>query len=477
MNISRGPRDAAGDQASADVQASYLQRVDKLFSLTGEGNTIGKALTSFFEGIDNLALNPSSIELRRDFLERATDLVQAIKTSFNSLADLQKEADDRVRSEVDAVNSLTTQIASLNGDIIRVEASGQTAADQRDQRDLLLNKLSEHIGFSTVEQSDGSVTISLSNGFALVNGMQSRSLEATTSPSFATGSLPDSLYGGVLSYVVFDYGGSATDAHLDLTDVLKNSSGAMAGLLAVRGTNAASNDSAFDADGTLVDTAKRIEALTRSLLVNVNTQYLGPDRDSGTAGHQPTAGDLDGNTPAVFGLFNLDYTGYAGAPDADGDGLPETSDLTATGFDNFSSRLQLSISDPRDVAAARDSSGTTTGALVFAPGDGRNMEALSSMQNSNISFATNANYTLTSTFGGLYNETVSFVGAARARGDINQSVAQDVYITASNQRDEVQAVNLDEEFTSLIKFQKAFEASAKLVRTADQMLEALVSLI
>ena len=46
----------------------------------------------------------------------------------------------------------------------------------------------------------------------------------------------------------------------------------------------------------------------------------------------------------------------------------------------------------------------------------------------------------------------------------------------SRQRDSVSGVSLDEEMTDLIKFQKAFEASARLIVTIDEMLETVVNL-
>jgi len=469
-------RDSNGDKGSAEVQRDFLSRIESMFSLSGDGLTIGTALPAFFNSINNLMQDPSNIGLRRDMLERATDLVDTIRSSYSQIASLQTEADNRIQSELGVVNSITTQIGNLNGLISQREAGGNPALDERDRRDQLLEDLAEKISFTSIEGSDGSITVMLSNGFPLVSGTNVRQLETTKAPSFATGTLPPSLEGGILNYIVYDYAGSAGDAHLDLTNIIKDGSGVLAGLIEMRGYNESTNTSAFEAEGTLVEIASRIEAISRQLLVDFNQAYLGPDRLSGTAGWQASSGDLDGNSPANFGFFDFEYAGNKDA--VDNDHYPELSDLTSAtfGIDNYSSILTLAISDPREIAASLDQSG---GAVtpVFSPGDGRNLISLADLQNDNtLSFSVGA-YSMTGTFGQVYDETVSFVGNAKARAQTNAEVSAENYVVASNRRDAVSAVSLDEEFTSLIKSQKAFEASARMVRTGKELLDEIINLI
>ena len=44
------------------------------------------------------------------------------------------------------------------------------------------------------------------------------------------------------------------------------------------------------------------------------------------------------------------------------------------------------------------------------------------------------------------------------------------------QRDSVSGVSIDEEMTDMVKYQKAFEASARLVTTVDEMLDTILNL-
>ncbi|NDC37627.1 MAG: flagellar hook-associated protein FlgK, partial [Proteobacteria bacterium] len=224
--------EATGDKGSATARNDLLDKVQRLFNLTGEQSGIGQTLVKFFSAADDLAVNPSSIELRTNFLSNAQNLVDSIRSTYNSIASLQSEADKRVASEVSVVNNLLTQIAKLNSTVSAREAVGGTAADDRDQRQVLLNKLAEKINFSSFEQTNGSITISLPNGFSLVNEENARLLTVTSSPSFG-GALPPSLAGQSLSYITYDFSGGAGGQQLDLTQQI--TSGSIGGLLALRG--------------------------------------------------------------------------------------------------------------------------------------------------------------------------------------------------------------------------------------------------
>jgi flagellar hook-associated protein 1 FlgK len=46
----------------------------------------------------------------------------------------------------------------------------------------------------------------------------------------------------------------------------------------------------------------------------------------------------------------------------------------------------------------------------------------------------------------------------------------------TTQRDASSGVSMDEEMTSMIKYQKAFQASAKLVTTVDEMLAIVLNM-
>jgi flagellar hook-associated protein 1 FlgK len=75
-----------------------------------------------------------------------------------------------------------------------------------------------------------------------------------------------------------------------------------------------------------------------------------------------------------------------------------------------------------------------------------------------------------------YGQTVAEFGQALNGTNTQLANQQLVERMLLRQRDAVSGVSLDEEMTDLIKFQRAFEASARLITTIDDMLLTVVNL-
>jgi flagellar hook-associated protein 1 len=119
-------------------------------------------------------------------------------------------------------------------------------------------------------------------------------------------------------------------------------------------------------------------------------------------------------------------------------------------------------SDPRLIAAA--SSATAV------PGDNRNALALGNLRW--VTHASLGNLTLQDGFLALVGDLGSQVESAQMSLDFRQSLLTQTQA----RREAASGVNIDEEMTKMILFQRAFEASSLLVRTADAMYGALIEM-
>jgi len=81
----------------------------------------------------------------------------------------------------------------------------------------------------------------------------------------------------------------------------------------------------------------------------------------------------------------------------------------------------------------------------------------------------------TATLQEFYAAAVGVVGA-RTAATANQVESQDLVVkTIQNQREMISGVSIDEEMTDLVRFQRAFEASSRVIRMVDELLSTVVN--
>lgn len=111
-----------------------------------------------------------------------------------------------------------------------------------------------------------------------------------------------------------------------------------------------------------------------------------------------------------------------------------------------------------------------TAAERDAPGDNRIALAIAGLQHHRL---VNEGKTTVDDF---YNSIVSDVGvaAARTRSAMNQQ--KDIQIQLNRMRDQIAGVSIDEETANLLQYQHAFDASAKVIQVANEMLNTVLKL-
>ncbi|MEK2689860.1 flagellar hook-associated protein FlgK [Bdellovibrio sp. GT3] len=82
----------------------------------------------------------------------------------------------------------------------------------------------------------------------------------------------------------------------------------------------------------------------------------------------------------------------------------------------------------------------------------------------------------TATMDDYYNTQVGQVGAMVQRAIKSQESQKNVMSQLTNIRESISGVSLDEETTKMIEFQKTYDASARLIKTADEMFDTVLNL-
>jgi flagellar hook-associated protein 1 FlgK len=167
-------------QSSAQAQYNSLQQVQALFSDPTQG--IGNDLTAFFNSLNQLSTNPTSIPQRQAVLTTAQNLVGDFHQTENNLNTIQTGLNQSVVQTVSQINSLTQQIAQLNQQVGEMQKLGQSAGVLQDQETQLIDQLSQLADVNIIQTEQGQ-TITTAGGAALVVGGQSFALQTSAGAS------------------------------------------------------------------------------------------------------------------------------------------------------------------------------------------------------------------------------------------------------------------------------------------------------
>ncbi|WP_437227752.1 flagellar hook-associated protein FlgK [Planctomicrobium sp. SH661] len=128
---------------SSDAQARLeaLRSVEAL--LTPNEGSLTDSVSRFFDSIEQLATNPADGTLRQQVIAAAQSVSQQVTSLHTGLDYVQQQSIRGIEETVGQINSITSQIASLNQQIKLAQARGTQPNTILDQRDLLVQQLGQ----------------------------------------------------------------------------------------------------------------------------------------------------------------------------------------------------------------------------------------------------------------------------------------------------------------------------------------------
>jgi flagellar hook-associated protein 1 len=484
--------------AEYQTRSAALEQVAAFFNETREGG-LNELFSQFFASWHDLADNPAGAGERQALLYRGLTLCDAFNSRANQLVQERLSLLQQIGPTIDEINGHTARIAQLTREIVETEANGQTANDLRDQRDLEISRLSELIGVQTYATGNGTLSVALPNGLPLVQGVFSFNLTYQVSPADTVELIwqgpggttelidPNILTGGKLTALIHmrdevipNYQQELDQLARDFIIAVNNQHSQGVGLTLFSQTKGT-----YQASDPAVAMATSLPLGDQ--IVN-GTLQIAVDRDgaplvSDTIAINPSL-SLDDlvlsiNTHAVLGLFltasvednslkivsNLpsDTFGFAG---------DDSHVLTALGINTFFAgdkayTLEVNawvLNNPDLVAAGQiDATG------AHAVGDNRNALALADLEDAPVGPGG-------LTFGDAYQRLVMSLGLEAQDAGSQKTFYQGLVEQLTKMRDAVSGVSLDEELTNLVKFQRAYQAAARLVSVADELYQTLLAM-
>jgi flagellar hook-associated protein 1 FlgK len=166
-------------QGQFDAEVQQLQQAQNGFQGT---NDVGTHLTDFFNSLNQLSADPSSLPLRQGVLTAAGNLAASFRATARNLELQRLRIDTSVGQSVDQINTLTKKVAALNQQIAELETGHQDAGVLINQRTETIRQLSQLIDVRVVT-NESSISLTTANGAALVASNQSFALSTQLDPT------------------------------------------------------------------------------------------------------------------------------------------------------------------------------------------------------------------------------------------------------------------------------------------------------
>ena len=183
---------AATAVGAADAARSQsLNQMQEVFA--GGSNGLGAAINDMMNAFADVSSAPTDSSARQVALTRMSELTARFRSASAQLDELDYSTRQQMSNDVNVVNSLSGQVAALNGQISRAMATGHTPNDLLDQRDQLVRDINKYVQTSQVDAGDGSISLFVGGSQPLVLGLETAKLSLQESTQYP-GSGKMSLY-------------------------------------------------------------------------------------------------------------------------------------------------------------------------------------------------------------------------------------------------------------------------------------------
>src|SRR6056300_688730 len=133
--------DSKSNFSFSESQTNVLNQLESIIR-PGE-NAVSQKINGFFASLSSLTQDPSDTASRFSVLEAAKSVVNSIKNAANGIIDLRQFVDANVKANVDDANLIINQISNIQKELLGNSSPNAAINDLLDQRDNLLQKLSE----------------------------------------------------------------------------------------------------------------------------------------------------------------------------------------------------------------------------------------------------------------------------------------------------------------------------------------------
>lgn len=412
-----------------------IQIEDYFNEIDTEGFT--KEYMDIFTILESMQGNPSELTYRTEFFSYCQSIADYFNDIQQKLTNLQLECNTEVSNQVERINTISEQLASITKQINTVELTGASANDLRDKRNLMLDELSAIVPINVTEAEgrNGKMHFAVKvQGFTLVDDYDAKELVLIERENRSHSMDSNGLYD--IYYYYDPKTGSGTRFDPETLDL----NGSLRATIDIRdGNNAMENDWNPDADKVsykgIPFYVEKIQDFKETLANAFNEIHQHSTRIDEDGNEVPANYNLYGNTTEDIPIFVISSSGV------------------------MSVNKEL-IDDPSLLA-------TSTYPIQNGVEDSGVIDSLLSVRDKTIFRNANAHEYLHSIVAEISVDVSKAESFERNYSSIKDSI--------KNQRLSYSGVDGDEEAMDLVKYQEAFDLAAKMLTVMKEMYDKLIN--
>ncbi|MGE7778601.1 flagellar hook-associated protein FlgK [Peribacillus sp. NPDC097264] len=413
---------------------SMSESLTKMEGIMNEPTDSGLAATmeKFWNSLQGLTANTENSGAREVVASTGVMVADTLNYYYNSLTSVKTDIGNQINVKANEINTIIDSIDQLNQQISKVEPHGYIPNDLYDKRDVLVDNLSQLVSINVKSVKPSAYGIA---------------------SDVAT---------GLYNIELMNKDGSSYVPPINLVSVNKT------GMLGTAKVEVSFDDTSGAVNGVKFG-SKTITDFNFSGELAGLIESFGYKKSDGTTGgsYPDMLQKLDNMTKAFVNEFNaIHQEGFAlGAGAKSGLNFFE---INASGSAAQSIKVNSAI--------LADSSKIAAGKTSGASGDNENAKILADLKKKAFSdYTTSPDSSLTGTFDTYYSGIIGNLGVDSQSAQKNLSNSAVLAASVDQNRASVSSVSLDEEMTDMIKFQQAYNASARMVTMVDEMLDKIIN--
>lgn len=400
-----------------EQNVSSLVRLEQTLGGPDDPAGLVAKLAAFEQALISAASDPASETRLNGAVARLADVTDTLRANTRSIQSLRQEADAAIANDIDTLNASLLQVEALNADILRLRSTNNDVSTLEDSRQRVVDQIAEIVPLRQTVRDDGTISLMTTNGTNLIDG---RAVQFGFEPT-PTITADMTLASGALGGITLD--GIALDP---ATGVGRLDGGSLGAAFAMR-------------DSTLVEVQNGLDEIAADLIA----RFQDPNNDASI-------------TPGDVGILT------------DEGGVLDLTDLAGV-----AGRIEINAAiDPNN-------GGNTTllrdGLNAAAPGAVGDATQLDQWITALAEIRSDVPGSAARSASGRTAEFASQVGATRLSAEEQLSFTAARWDTL-HEAELANGVDTDLELQNLLRIEQAYAANARVIQTADFLIQRLMEL-